>query len=395
VISSDGSLDGIILDDGSNTDFVGWAPDGSSLLFFSERATSLGLWSVPVVNGKRAGEPRLVKGDLGVTDATYAGVTRAGSVYYRVRGSTSDVYLATLDATGDALVAPPSNAGFAGIGANAAPAWSADGKTLAFLSVAGTNFTQAGILNTINIETGARRRVTLAEPMSVYGSAYGVTGEGSNLAFLGQLAAGGHTAIDVRSGEVIRRAPKIHPRGLSRDGTLGYTVTADRTTKSTVVTVTDLVSLTSKESCRSAEPFSAGTRFSVSPDGLSAAFESPTGPKRQGSIIRILRLATCESVEVHRTEEPIQVYAVTWTPDGKRLLFSTQDWSDAHKHQLWSIAAAGGKPTLYDVNIGLINHIAVHPDGRRLALDARRNEPRQQWVLERFLPPAKPGAMKK
>jgi dipeptidyl aminopeptidase/acylaminoacyl peptidase len=83
---------------------------------------------------------------------------------------------------------------------------------------------------------------------------------------------------------------------------------------------------------------------------------------------------------------------VTWTPDGKRLLFSTQDWSDAHKHQLWSIAAAGGKPTLYDVNIGLINHIAVHPDGRRLALQARRNEPDQQWVLERFLPPAKSAA---
>ena len=389
VMSADGTIDAPVIDDASGTDLLAWAPDGSALVFFSERGTSLGLWSVPVVNGKRAGEPRLVKGDLGVTDATYAGVTRDGSVYYSVRGSTSDVYLATLDATGGALVAPPSNAGFAGIGANAAPAWSADGKTLAFLSETGVGPIQAGILNTINFETGARRRVTLAEPMSAYGSVYGLTGEGTNLTFRGPLAAGDHAAVDVRSGEVIRRVPKYLPRGLSRDGTLGYTVTADRTTKSTTVTVTDLVSLTSKESCRSAELFSTGTRFNVSPDGQSAAFESPTGSKQQGSIIRILRLATCELVDVYRTEEPSRAYDVVWTPDGKRLLFSTQDWSDTHRHQLWSIPAAGGKPTLYDVNIGLINRIAVNPDGRRLACPPQRAAPA---VGSRALPPAGKGA---
>jgi hypothetical protein len=77
------------------------------------------------------------------------------------------------------------------------------------------------------------------------------------------------------------------------------------------------------------------------------------------------------------------------------MFFSSQDWSDAHRHQLWSIPTAGGKPILYEVNIGLINRIAVHPDGRRLALHARRNEPRQQWVLERFVPPAMAASPKK
>jgi dipeptidyl aminopeptidase/acylaminoacyl peptidase len=80
--------------------------------------------------------------------------------------------------------------------------------------------------------------------------------------------------------------------------------------------------------------------------------------------------------------------AVAWSADGRRIFFSTAPETGDRDGQLWSIPATGGQAVRYDTNVGLITHIAVHPGGRRLALGARRNEPDQMWVLERFLPPA-------
>jgi hypothetical protein len=329
-------------------------------------------------------------------------VTRDGSVYYSVRGSTSDVYLATLSTTGETLVAPPSNAGLASVGTSVTPAWSPDGKTLVFLSVSSVNPREASTLNTLNVDTGARRRVTLSEPVPVVGGAYGVAGTGAGLTFLSQLrdtrdGARSFGSIDVGTGEVTRRFSGIYPIELSGDGLRAYRYRSvvDGTSKARVLTVTDLGSQTSQELCRNPEILGGGSRIGVSPDGRSFVSAVSAGTKLPSPVIKVLQVATCTWTEVHRTVEPVDVYDVAWSSDATRIFFSTQDWSDAHKHQLWSIPAAGGKPTLYDVNIGLINRIAVHPDGRRLALDARRNEPRQLWVLERFLPPAKAQAKKR
>lgn len=65
-------------------DFVlGWAPDGRSILFTSDRTGQCGMWTVSVdQNGRGLGPARLVKKDMGWIRPL--GFTRDGSFYYGI-----------------------------------------------------------------------------------------------------------------------------------------------------------------------------------------------------------------------------------------------------------------------------------------------------------------------
>ena len=68
----------------ANDRLMGWTPDGRSLLFSSDRAGSIGIWSLPMVNGKPQGEPVLIK-DVGSLRISSLGVTRTGALLYEAR----------------------------------------------------------------------------------------------------------------------------------------------------------------------------------------------------------------------------------------------------------------------------------------------------------------------
>ena len=52
---------------GANDAVMGWSPDGSRLLFSSDRTGSIGLWAQPFSDGKPQGSPELLKSDIGPT----------------------------------------------------------------------------------------------------------------------------------------------------------------------------------------------------------------------------------------------------------------------------------------------------------------------------------------
>jgi hypothetical protein len=56
--------------------------------------------------------------------------------------------------------------------------------------------------------------------------------------------------------------------------------------------------------------------------------------------------------------------------------------------ELWRISAAGGEPQKLDIELPRMDHLRIHPDGRRIAFSARsfEAEQREVWVLENFLP---------
>ncbi|MCX6545997.1 MAG: tetratricopeptide repeat protein [Acidobacteria bacterium] len=390
LMRADGSGQTAVLDDSSSTKLVGWTPDGSALVFVSDRGQSLGLWSLPVTDGKSTGAPRLVKANLGGWPSS---LTRDGSVFYSVRGSTTDVYTVTLDPSMAMLTAPPSNVASVDVGGTTAPAWSRDGKVLGYLS-SGTGMQSVAelqVLQTLYIETGKRRRVTLSEPASLFGVAYAITGRADALAFLtlvhGKDGASALGSIDMRTGDITRKIPRLQAAAYSNDRARAYSLTSDRATKTATLNVTDLETQVMREIYRGTELYSY-PRISVSPDDNAVAYEERTGPNREASVLKVLQVESGEWREVYRAAEHVTIRAVAWSADGTRIFFSTYAGTGERDGQLWSIPAGGGPVVRYDTNIGLINNIAVHPDGRRLALHARRYEPDQMWVLERFLPPA-------
>ena len=107
-----------------------WSPDGSRLVFVSNRTGSYGLWSVPLENGKAAGAPLLAKPDIGLL--VPLGITRDGGLYYTVSGMVArNIYRADLTATG---ASQPVLAAEQFLNSNTGPSWSSDGEAIAYYS---------------------------------------------------------------------------------------------------------------------------------------------------------------------------------------------------------------------------------------------------------------------
>ena len=77
----------------ANDVVAGWAPNGTSLLFTSDRSGSIGVWEVPMANGAPAGTPTLLKSDLGSRSFSIS-VTSAGTLFYGLQTASLNVYTA-------------------------------------------------------------------------------------------------------------------------------------------------------------------------------------------------------------------------------------------------------------------------------------------------------------
>jgi len=113
-------------------DVVGWFPGDESFLFSSSRSGATGLWGISLRDGKPAGEPELLKSNVGeISPYTF---TREGSFYYTEGKPSEDVYVATVDfQTGEILERPRRLAPDRMPGLQSHPVWSKDGQKLMFV----------------------------------------------------------------------------------------------------------------------------------------------------------------------------------------------------------------------------------------------------------------------
>ena len=84
---------------------MAWSPDGTRLLFSSDRTGTVGLWAVSFADGKLQGPPELLRSDIGLS--TSLGMTDSGTLYLYKRISTRDFAIAPIDLDEGKLLGPP------------------------------------------------------------------------------------------------------------------------------------------------------------------------------------------------------------------------------------------------------------------------------------------------
>ena len=129
LMALDGNRKTPLVQHDANENVVGWSPDGSTLLFASDRAGSTGLWALRVANGTPQAPPTLLKPNI---VGTPMGLTVSGALYIARGASTQALHVAPIDLESGKLTGPPV---FQTVGdASLRPAWSPDGRYLAYHS---------------------------------------------------------------------------------------------------------------------------------------------------------------------------------------------------------------------------------------------------------------------
>ncbi|MCK4337312.1 MAG: PD40 domain-containing protein, partial [Candidatus Aminicenantes bacterium] len=271
-------------------------------------------------------------------------------------------------------------------GANRSPAWSPDGKYLAYISYRGHSRMRRTVLCILSIESGKEHEppVKLKEYYSPHWSHDGrsiLVGDGGRTIF----------CINAKTGEAapimqIKEKESIHSPLYSPDGKLLYYVHNVKTENTYIcrIMARDLKTGKDKELYRA--PADDHT-IALSREGRWLALLN----RAKKRILKVISTSGGEPHELYRFEQGKSwIISLAWTPDGRYVLFSKQRPEPDSKWELWRIHAEGGKPQKLGLAMLGFDSLSVHPDGQRIAFSSSgfKMKPHEIWVMENFLPEA-------
>src|SRR6185369_5870520 len=144
-----------------------WSPDGSRVVFLSDRTGTRSLWSVPVAGGRPSGPAELLKANVG--PMALLGITRNSVLYYTLPNDRRNTYIADLDANLK-VTHPPALVSERFLNSNDRVAWSRDGKFLAYYSFRGTetDWARSATLVVHTVATGEERDIDLHLKVAIH-----------------------------------------------------------------------------------------------------------------------------------------------------------------------------------------------------------------------------------
>ena len=384
IISADGSSDVAVAKGPSNDVPMAWSPDGSRLLFLSDRTGRQSLWSVPVQAGKLNGKPEMVKPETG--DILPLGMARNGAFHYLTPSrSRTNIYGVDLS-QGMKAAAEPALITERFFNSNFGTSLSPDGRTLAYYSYRPANGSGSDhVLVLRTLESGQERDVTLRLPVrervGFHGPAWFADGR-SVLATLMEPQKPYLTfyRIDLSNGD----HEKLYHR---RDPIQGFKLSPDGRT----IYYSDLDSLFRLDIATRRETLirKGGiiNTLAVSPDGKQLALLVSVQPADKVVYLSVMPSTGGEEREIFRASPWGRRYnGLTWTPDQLSLMFVRNE--DRGPSVLWQIPVTGGQPELTGIAVrsGGLMSPHVHPNGRRIFFTSHEGAISEVWALENFLP---------
>ncbi len=372
VLSLESGREEQVLSGASDDQVLGWSEDGRGLYVMSDRAGSPSIWVVPMAEGARDGDPKLIRREV---HGFKSGHIASRKLLYHIVTEYPKLYTMGLDLeTGRVLSEPAIEEGGRTVWIDH-PVWSPDGQFLAYArgedpqtivvrAATGNHLREfvlpAGFLSV------TRMRWTPDSRSLVIG-ARGTAHHGSSNVLRFTLATGDFEVGPTNPAE---------SWPLSADGRNVYR------SANGVVRVWDLATgekevlyeVPDRENRQRCWP----GRPSLSPSGNRLAFTGPCVGVMStdgGEPTWIYRLSPDE-----RDARPFVDGGVNaWTADGSSVLFAKYPGRE-NLRELWIVSVNGGPPRQLFAFDGL-SEVAAHPDNRRIAFMAGRSR-FEMWVME-------------
>lgn len=377
-----------LLEHPANDFLLGWAPDGRSLLFTSDRMGHWGMWMLPLnESGQPDGPAKLIKRDTGLIQPL--GFTRDGSFFYGIRSGGSNVYSAKLDLETLAVVEGPNVVIQRFMGSNRSPSWSPDGKYLAYVSMRNT-LPKMTVLCIRSEETGKERELS-PELTRFSGLRWSLDGHSILTRGFDMNGYRGIFEIDVQTGNVstVLIESDIGPTfpEWAPEGRAIYYVRNEWAKKLSQIMLRDLETGDEKEIARADEGTNY-TGFGVAPDGDRIALRIWRDDIQSSELV-VWSLNDGRVDRLVLTKEPEWVSAFAWTLDSKRLILFRSIESDPKLSELWSMSASGEDARrlgLQATGVLGFDGLPVHPGGQSILYAARGGDAESKiWVMEGLL----------
>jgi len=383
VIAADGSRESTVAKHPAEDDLLGWTPDGTALVFRSDRSGTTDLWAVAMEDGRAVGEPVVVLREA--PEDRGLGFTRSGDFYYRVRVGGIQGYVARFADRGGSRVAEtaPTRRG------RLVELWSPDGEYLASIRSPRVPGEPPAILIR-SATTGEERSWSLPGFERVAGRlSWSGGGRAVIVPTAGQRLA--LVRLDVQTGEVTEIA-RDHFGALSRDEKVFYYL--NRGAAGNSVIARDL-GTGAEQTLFTASGTQRIWALDLSPDGSRLAIALARDPAgREGARQSIWSVGVLALTGAYRTIATLDAGTFAdwgcWTPDGESLLFGKTSSSRflTEGTELWQVRVDGGLPTRLEFPAGARSIKGpnwqlgnFHPDGTRFSYMSDDIDT-EIWIME-------------
>lgn len=380
-VAVDGSREHRLVSGPGSDRLLGWVPDGSGILFYSDRGGTPGIWRVTVRDGAAASEPELVRGD--VWGLTPIGFSRMGYVY-GVATESEKVHTAAVDLMGARVVEFPKPVRDPVWRKSFAGDWSPDGARFAYV----THDPFPDPVETLVLRTAEgeiTRSIPLSPTLHASNGTFRWVTQDRILLFAYSKGQDGIWEVDLGAGS-FRRIET--PASVGRAAIKWFAVGADGRTlyligrpagpgQGNQLVAVDAIAGTHRiVGTAPAERAS----LAVSPNGKELAFISRNETSQMLALRVMATDGSGSTHTLHRAPLGQMGPPVAWMPDGSRLLVLLRD--DDGSPALWAVGrrSGQGEPAKILPACCQENHVRVNRDGRRILLAAGKDVA-EVWVL--------------
>jgi Tol biopolymer transport system component len=291
------------------------------------------------------------------------------------------------------LISPVEKASTSFAGSNTSPAWSPDGKYLAYVSKRQRGPARVGS-QVLCIKNLTSEKVKVFTPeLRIFGRIMYWAPDGRSVIVTGNDKEGqpGLFTINTTTGETITLFKKENGKPvpgfvLAPDG---KTIYHRKNVSQKNINQIFEYNLSTKQQ-KEIHSDSSIYNLIISPDGKSLAYCSNDKVSKE-IVMKFFPIKGGEPREIMRIKEPEKVYSLSpaWSSDGLYIIFgkglsSMQD----QKIDLCRVSVDGGTPQKLGISMDRISHVRIHPDGKQIAFFAGQIKA-EIWVMENFLPKKK------